>query len=114
VKGHKKIGESDEDTIFRELKEETGITKAKIIKGFEDSIEYYFKIHNNLVQKKVKFFLMIVDQNVIRLSKEHVDFKWLPYKKAIKKATFENAKELIKKVAFFLKNSLDSHLTFQI
>ena len=110
VKGHKENGEKDEETILRELKEETGINKAKIIPGFEDSMQYYFKLHGDLVQKKVKIFLIEAHENDVQLSNEHEDFIWLPYKKALRRATFKNARILIMNARIFLKNTLKSYI----
>ncbi|MHA2087259.1 MAG: NUDIX domain-containing protein, partial [Promethearchaeota archaeon] len=42
VKGHKEENESDEQTILRELEEETSITDAVIIKGFKEKYDYSF------------------------------------------------------------------------
>lgn len=110
VKGHKEGRESDEETILRELEEETGIEDAKIIPGFQDSMQYYYRLHNQLVRKRVKFYLIEVDEKKVKLSFEHEDFIWLPFKKALKKATFKNAKKIIKKAHFFLESTLKSYI----
>jgi bis(5'-nucleosidyl)-tetraphosphatase len=36
VKGHIEKGETEKETIMRELEEETGITDASIIEGFKE------------------------------------------------------------------------------
>jgi len=43
VKGHQEIGETEEETLKRELKEETGVEEIKIIPGFEEKEEYIFR-----------------------------------------------------------------------
>jgi len=62
VKGHKEENESDEQTILRELEEETSITDAIIIKGYKENYEYYFTFKmatfdnaKKLLQKADKF-----------------------------------------------------------
>jgi bis(5'-nucleosidyl)-tetraphosphatase len=41
VKGHRECGESDEETLRREVYEETGIASLKVL-GFVDKINYSF------------------------------------------------------------------------
>lgn len=110
VKGHKEKGETDEETIFRELKEETGITKAQILKGFESSFSYYYKFKGNSFHKTVKCYLIKSNVKEIKLSYEHDDYIWLPYDEAIKKATHDGPKDMIRKAKKYLKNSLDNYI----
>ncbi len=110
VKGHKEKGESDEETILRELEEETGIVDASIIPGFEDGIQYYFKLHDELIQKKVKFYLIEAHEKEVQISYEHEDYIWLPYQKALKKVTFNNARRLLKKAKLFMRSTLKSYV----
>jgi len=97
VKGHIENGEEPQDAAIRESKEETGITDIKFIDGFEEEIEYYFKYNNEDIHKKVIFFLSETKQDEIVLSDEHLDFIWLDFDDAMKKITFETAKNVLKK-----------------
>jgi len=40
----------------------------------------------------------------VKVSFEHIGFKWLPYEEAIEKLTFKNAKDILKKANDYLKN----------
>ena len=97
VKGHIEINEKPRDAAIRESKEETGITDIKFIDGFKEDIEYYFKHDNQNIHKKVTFFLSETKQEKIILSDEHIDFTWLDFDEAVKKTTFETAKNILKK-----------------
>ena len=97
VKGHIESGEKPRDAAIRESKEETGITDIKFIDGFEEEIEYYFKYNNEDIHKKVIFFLSETKQDNIVLSNEHLDSIWLNFDDAMKKITFETAKNVLKK-----------------
>lgn len=107
AKGHIEKNESPEQAAVREIKEETGIENMVIIPGFKEYIKYSFKNNYNLkkaekntapwIFKLVVFYLAKTKQENVRISSEHTDFVWLPYDEAIKKLTFKNAKNLLKK-----------------
>ena len=102
VKGKMEVGETPDKTVRREMREETGISNFKLIKGFEEYVEYNFRFKNEVVHKKVIFFLAKTDMKKISLSHEHNDYLWLGYNDALKKITFENAKNILTKANKFL------------
>ena len=55
-KGHVEKWESDVEAAKREVLEETGI-KIEILFGFKEIIEYKFKEHSVLIDKKVVYFM---------------------------------------------------------
>jgi bis(5'-nucleosidyl)-tetraphosphatase len=97
AKGHVEEGETEEQTLRRELKEETGITRITLIEGFKEAIKYHFKQDGNLIDKEVVFYLAETDEEDVKISYEHKDHNWLDYKDALEKVTFKNAKELLMK-----------------
>ncbi len=101
-KGHIEEGESLKQTIIREVAEETGIMDIVFIDGFKEKIEYFFKLKGKAVFKVVMFFLAQTETKEVKLSFEHVDFKWLFYEKALEQLTYKNAKEVLKKAHKFL------------
>ena len=113
AKGHIEKGESVEDTVKREIEEETGIKEINIIPGFKEYSKYFFRKSYDLegeekkkapwVFKLVIFLLVKTNTEEIKVSKEHIGFIWLPYEKAIKRVTYKNAKELLKKANEFIK-----------
>ncbi|HLD49151.1 MAG TPA: NUDIX domain-containing protein, partial [archaeon] len=103
VKGHVEKGESEEETLLREAKEEAGLMDLKIIDGFKEKIKYFFKADGKLISKEVVFYLAETKTEEIVLSHEHKDFRWLSFEKARDLVTFKNAKELLKKADAFLK-----------
>ena len=106
VKGHKEEHETDRETIFRELKEETGISNAIIISGFKENYDYYFTFKGQYTHKFVTCYLIKSHIKDVKLSYEHKDFIWLPYHDAIKRLTYKNAKRLLKKAEKFRKSPL--------
>ena len=93
------------EKLLEERQEETGITDFKFIDGFEECIEYDFRFKNEVIHKKVIFFLAKTDTKEIRLSDEHFDSTWLGYNDALKKITHENAKNVLIKANKFLLNT---------
>ena len=100
---HVEKGEELLTTIKRECKEETGITDLKFIDGFRKEIEYFFRRGKELIKKKVIFLLAETKTRKVTLSYEHVDYAWLPYKEALERVTFKNAKEVLRKANRFLE-----------
>jgi len=118
-KGHIEKGENLEETAKREVEEETGLKDLKLIEGFKEWIKYFFKLtlrqnhqfgtgqEGKNVFKIVTFFLAETKTKEVKVSFEHIGFKWLPYEEAIEKLTFKNAKEILKKANDFIsKKSL--------
>ena len=102
VKGKVEQNETPHETAIRETKEETGITSVEFIDGFEESVEYDFRFKKEDIHKKVIFFLAKTNEKNIQLSHEHNDYLWLEYNDALKKTTFENAKNVLSKANEFL------------
>ena len=102
VKGKVEQNETPHETAIRETGEETGITNIEFIDGFEESVEYYFRFKKEDIHKKVIFFLAKTDEKNIKISHEHNDYLWLEYDDALKKTTFENAKNVLSKANEFL------------
>jgi 8-oxo-dGTP pyrophosphatase MutT (NUDIX family) len=117
TKGHIENNETEEDAARRETMEETGISDLKILSGFKEYIKYFFKQNykkepiprNTKNNKKVSwifklvvFFVAETQVKEVRLSPEHVGYIWLTIEDAIKKTTYKNSKELLKKANDFL------------
>lgn len=108
-KGHIEKGEKEIDTVRREVWEETGLGDIEIIDGFKEINEYFFKFGGKTIFKTVVFYLAKARTKEIRISGEHVGFKWLLFEKATGALTFENAKKILIKANEFLdKNAANS------
>jgi len=105
AKGHIEKGEKTEDTVRRETKEETGIDDIRFIPGFKETIKYWMRRRGKAekgVLKFVVFYLAETKTKTIRLSFEHTGYMWLPYEEAVKKVTYKNAKDILRKAQQFL------------
>ncbi|WP_305066764.1 bis(5'-nucleosyl)-tetraphosphatase [Methanoculleus sp.] len=104
VKGHGKRNEREEETVLRELQEETGITDVRFIPDFREEIHYFFRRRGYTVYKEVVYFLVETHQQEVVLSEEHVGYRWLPYREAMETITFKNSQNVVKKAHEFLKS----------
>lgn len=112
AKGHIEQGEHVEATVKREIEEETGIKEVNIVPGFKEYAKYFFRKSYHLkgaekkkapwVFKLVVFLLAETRTEQVSLSKEHIGFVWLPFHEAMKKVTYKNAKEMLKKAHEFV------------
>ena len=105
IKGKIEQNETAHETALRETREETGISNIEFIDGFEEWVEYDFRFKKENIHKKVIFFLAKTNEKKILLSHEHNDYVWLEYDNALKKTTFENAKNVLSKANEFLLDS---------
>jgi len=97
-KGKIEPGETKHEAALRELMEETGLT-ATIDNNFEQTIQYIFTDYDKqLAQKTVYFFIGQTTVTNVTLSHEHINYQWLPYKKALELLTYNNAKKILTKV----------------
>ena len=101
-KGNIEKGEKLEETVKREVKEETGIEDIKFTPSFKESIKYFYKLKGKNVFKIVTFLLAETKTKEVKISWEHIGFKWLPYEEILEQLTFKNAKEILKKANHFL------------
>ena len=96
VKGNVEANESEEETVMRELKEETSIREAQFVGGFKEGIDYSYWRKGGKIFKEVVFFLVQAQDGDVELSFEHVGYEWLGYEKALERLTFMNARKVLK------------------
>jgi len=109
-RGIAEIGEAEEETARREIKEETGLTDLDFKRGFKKKIHFFYKKEGQTISKDVIYLLAETKTKEIKLSYEHDDFAWLPFDGALKKLTFDNEKEVLRAANGFLtKGSLEAY-----
>ncbi len=99
-KGHTEEGESEKDTAFREVKEETGID-MNIIDNFRECIKYVPIVS---ILKTVIFFLgTVTDDTVVADETEIEDFMWCSYEEAMKIITYKLQRDILEKALKFIR-----------
>jgi 8-oxo-dGTP pyrophosphatase MutT (NUDIX family) len=107
-KGNIEKGEKLEETVKRETEEETGIKNIEFVNGFKEWIKYFYKLKSKNIFKIVTYFLAETQEKEVKISWEHIGYKWLSYKKATKQLTFKNSKEILKKANQYIKKHASS------
>ena len=108
-KGNIENGESELDTIKREIMEETGITDIKFIDDFRQQISYRYKKKFKLVNKSVIYYIVETKSNKVVLSFEHVNFAWLNFNDALNRLSFDNSKKILKNANEFLSSKIKKY-----
>lgn len=101
-KGRIEKGENLEEAAKREIHEETGLKDIKFIDGFKEQEEYFFIREGKKIFKTVTFLLMETKTEEIKISWEHLEYKWLSYDEAKEQISFKNAKEILQKANDFI------------
>jgi bis(5'-nucleosidyl)-tetraphosphatase len=101
-KGNIEKGEEPIDAAKREIEEETGIKEIHFVEGFQSKISYFYRRSDGLTHKEVIFFGARTGDESVKVSHEHVGFKWLNYSEALKRLTFENARKVLTELNEFL------------
>lgn len=108
-KGNIENGESELDTIKREIMEETGITDINFIDDFRQQISYRYKKKFKLVNKSVIYYIVETKSNKVVLSFEHVNFAWLNFNDALNRLSFDNSKKILKNANEFLSSKIKKY-----
>jgi bis(5'-nucleosidyl)-tetraphosphatase len=95
-KGAVEKGETEEQAAKREIFEETGLKVNGFIPNFRREIEYHYRRQNGLSHKRVIFFLANSDISTVKISFEHSGYEWLTLDQALRRLTFENAKNVLR------------------
>ena len=97
VGGHFEAGESPEECVLREVKEETGVS-ASIIKYIGKS-QYTFNTPQDVVEKDVHWYLMMADSYYSKPQREEyfLDSGYYKFYEAYHLLKFSNEKQILEK-----------------
>lgn len=104
-KGHAEGGESEEQTAYREIKEETGLT-VSFIDGFKTS-EEYFLMRDGVpsVKKRVEYFLAEYKDQTFSLQRSELsDIRLMAFDEALNSLKHESTKRMLTEANTFLNS----------
>lgn len=104
-KGGVEKGESEIQTVVREVKEETGLTDFKIVPGFRKVIEYFYRRDGKNIHKQVVYLLGVTKDERVKISFEHQGFGWFPYQEALERASYDNSKVTLTDAEKFIRSA---------
>lgn len=93
-KGHVELGETEEETAVREVKEETGLD-IRIIPSFREVADY---CPFGKIRKRVVFFMAQTMSDKVQIQEEEIDsFIWVDLEEAHHRCTYDNDLRVIRK-----------------
>ncbi|GMQ95213.1 MAG: NUDIX domain-containing protein [Patescibacteria group bacterium] len=105
-KGHARAGESEHAAARREFTEETGISNCDILKSVSFTENYHFAKNGTPVEKTVRYFLGIVENERVTLQKgELQDYRWALFEDALGAITFDGSKSILRQAKRYLDNN---------
>ncbi len=104
-KGGVEKGESELQTVLREVNEETGLGEVRIVPGFRKVIEYFYRRDGKNVHKQVVYLLASTSVAKVKISFEHQAFGWFHYKEALERASYGNSKITLSDAENFLNGA---------
>lgn len=108
-KGKVEGAESEMETGLRELQEEAGLSKIRVIDGFREQTEFFFKEKRGhqaeLIKKDFILYLGEAPQGAEpKISAEHNGYGWFDLKTAQKLLRFKNLKEILAEAESVIKS----------
>jgi bis(5'-nucleosidyl)-tetraphosphatase len=104
-KGGVEKGESELQTVAREVEEETGLKDLKMLSGFRKVIEYFYRRDGKNIHKQVVYLLARTEEEKVKISFEHQGYGWYPFKEALERASYGNSKITLTEAENHIKES---------
>ena len=94
-KGHMEDGESEIQTALREVKEELGLD---VIINVDKKYTLNYIINDEIDKTSVFYIAKPINENIVMQENEIEHTKWCDFNEALNTLTFDNWKEMFKKV----------------
>ena len=110
ARGAIEAGESELKAAQREIHEETGLKDLDYIDGFREINSWFYNnSKEKTVHKEAIFFLAKSTSQDVKLSPEHSDYRWLPFREAHNQLTFTKSKMILTQAHHYIeKHQLNS------
>lgn len=113
-KGHVEEGETEKETMLREIKEETKLDELEIFPNFRNSAIYFYSAWGNEkkeriaknrgihIFKKVVYYLAQTKKQEVEIDFENLAYRWLSFEDAYAMLGNKDSKKLLQRAAKFL------------
>lgn len=103
-KGHVEGGETAADAALREVCEETGLSTLRLEKELR-TIDWYFRFRGRLIHKYCHFYLIESPEGDTcpQVEEGITECIWLPLSEAIASISYDNAREVLRLAADWLR-----------
>ncbi len=95
-KGKLDGAETDLQAACREIGEEAGLHELDFAVDFRHVVHYAFNRSRWAVQKQVVYFLAHSKSLQVKISHEHIAYRWVTLEEAFTRVVFENTHELLR------------------
>ena len=110
-KGNIETNETEMQAATRELREETDITKFRLMPNFRYTLNYKYNKKSKLISKQVILFLASTKVKKVKISNEHIGYKWTESDSSVDQLTYSNAKNALLYAINFL-HKLPSNINY--
>lgn len=103
--------EGDEElqqTAIREVKEEAGIDRFRLVDGFREDYDYVFQANGKTIYKTVHLFIAKAYDPDVELSQEHRDLQWRDYEEALNTITQDGPREVFEDAHEFIDTEVET------
>ncbi len=112
LKGAVEVGETEEQTLNREVAEEAGIYNLNLVPRFRETQHYFYRYEGNLIRQDAVYFLAKTYDWKVKISHEHLDYKWCTYEEALNLMKLRSNRELITKAHLHIQANLEQMQLF--
>lgn len=106
-KGHVEKGETELETLKREIEEETGIVNLEILPKFRKAVNYFYSAKHNekreriaenrgiYIFKRAVYFVCKTETEKVQIDFENKAYVWLDFKQAYKKVGNDGSRKIL-------------------
>lgn len=101
-KGRIEAGEDESTAALREVREEVGIVRVRLVPGFRERERYTFLRKGRQVSKDLVLFLAAASEDGTPATAEIEAMEWIPYPQALERLIYPEQRQALRRAQQFL------------